>query len=110
MAPELAGPLLPHGHGQTPTSFSPGHERARGIEWRSITETVRLLQRESRAAAVDQHALPVQIWPSPPPAREKQTGNGSQHGELTIVHSIPTYKDYMLLTLFSLLTVCLIKV
>ena len=29
---QLAGALLPHGHGQAPPPLPPGHERGRGVE------------------------------------------------------------------------------
>lgn len=33
MSPQLAGPLLPHRHGHSLSSLSPGHERVRGFKW-----------------------------------------------------------------------------
>lgn len=106
MAAELAGPLLPHGHGQAPASFSPGHERARGIEWRNIAETVRLLKRESRSATVDQHALPVQIRPSPSPVGGKTDRKPrlAQRNNTPTLQSSSIIKTTCLLTLFSLLS------
>lgn len=70
--PELAGPLFPHGHGEAAAAFSPGHERARGVEWGGVHETVRLLQGQSGTAAVHQCSFPVQVRPPPPPARDQK--------------------------------------
>lgn len=77
VSPQLAGPLLPHRHGHSLSSLSPGHERVRGFKWRAaLPDTaLGLLQGVGvgRPAAVD-GSFSVQIGPpsSASPGKNKK--------------------------------------
>ncbi len=70
---QLAGPLLPNWQGESPPPLSPGHERVRGIEWTSISQTLWILKGVGRTAPVN-CTLPVKVGPPPPP-EEKERGH-----------------------------------
>lgn len=74
---QLAGPLLPNGHGHSLSPLPPGHERVRGVErwqWASLPDAALGLVQGAGvggAAAVDR-SLPVEVRPPPTTSPEKR--------------------------------------
>lgn len=93
VSPQLAGPLLPHGHGHPFSPLSPGHERVRGVErwqWAALPDAALGLVQGAgvgRTAAMD-GSFPVEVGPPPtasPEERKKRRKKGSGEHPMTIL-------------------------